>query len=148
MLYNYENKDEFDKIYLHDAVFEGFNYDYDKREISFSCKQKINFSGNRYRINNVNKIYNFRFQNVIYSKLQSCYFWGGGNSVDCIYCTEVPDDFTKLIKYVKDNEPHCFNLSYVDRGINYMAIELSINSGDVLIIMCESVEVSETDLNE
>lgn len=137
MLYNYNNKNEFDKIYLHDAIFEGYNYDYDKREISFSCKYY-----------EVNKIYNFNFHNVIYSKLQSCSFWHGGNSVYDIYCTETPDEFTNLIHDVQTNEPVNFEYSFLDRGINYITIKIMINSGDALLIICESVEVSESELSE
>ncbi len=137
MIYNYNNKEEFDKIYLHDSIFEGFNYNYDDREISFLCKHYY-----------VNKIYNFRFHNVIYSKLQSCFFWGGGNCVYDIYCTETPDEFKKLIHDVQTNKHIYFEHSYLDRGINYVTIEIMINSGDSLIIICESVEVLENDLNE
>lgn len=63
MLYNHNNKGDIDKISLHDAIFEGLNYDYDKREICFICKHYY-----------VKKIYSFRFHNVIYSKLQSSLF--------------------------------------------------------------------------
>ena len=137
MLYNHNNKEEFDKIYLHDAIFKGFNYDYDKREIVFSCKHYY-----------ANKIYNFKFYNVIYSKLQSCYFWGGGNNVYDIYCTETPNEFVQLIHDIQSNEPQNFEYSYLDRGITYIAVEIMINSGDALLIMCESVEVSENELTE
>lgn len=137
MLYNHNNKEEFDKIYLHDAIFEGFNYDYDKREICFTCKHY-----------DTNKIYNFKFHNVIYSKLQSCSFWNGGNSVYDIYSTEMPDEFTQLIQDIQNNAAINFEVSYLNRGITYIAIETTINSGDTLLIVCENVEVSKSELNE
>ncbi len=137
MLYNHNNKEDIDKIHLHDAIFEGFNYNYDKREICFICKHYYK-----------NKIYNFKFHNVIYSKLQSCSFWNGGNSVYDIYNTETPYEFTKLIQDIKNNAAINFEVSYLNRGITYIAIEVMINSGDALLIVCENAEVSESELNE
>ena len=33
MKINYRNVEELNEIYLHDAVFEGFNYNYEKKQV-------------------------------------------------------------------------------------------------------------------
>lgn len=37
MRFVYENREDLDKEYLHDGVFEGYQYHYGKRQIEMSC---------------------------------------------------------------------------------------------------------------
>lgn len=49
---------------------------------------------------------------------------------------------------MQNNAVNNFEVSYLNRGITYIAIEVMINSGDALLIVCESVNISESALNE
>lgn len=131
---NYYNKSEFNKINSHDSEFTGYLYDYDKRQI------KIWFNNHFLK-----KILYFEFNNVIFCEMQSCYFWGGGNSIYTISLVENPEQFNRLIK-IQNSNPDLYKRSYLDKGICYITIKLEINSGDVLLIICENVDYHEDDL--
>ena len=41
MRFNYQNQEKVNDLYVHDSDFEGFCYDYDKRQIKLSCKNRF-----------------------------------------------------------------------------------------------------------
>lgn len=133
MIFNYSNRYEINDLYVHDSLFKGYSYDYQKRQITFSCE-------NHY----LKKSFNFEFSNVIFSKLQSCCFWGA----NCFYIYDIElkentDDFKQLMN-IKNIKPDWFKHSYLDKNnIKYITVEILLNSGDTLLIICESVNLTE-----
>lgn len=90
MKFVYENRKEIDEQYLHDSYFEGFQYDYDKRQIYISC-----IDGRRKKVNHL------YFENVIFLEMQSCQFWAPGNSIYDIWNEDDSDHLKKLIDMEK-----------------------------------------------
>ena len=134
---NYSNREETDKIYLHDSEFEGFKYDYENRQITMTCK-------NYY----FKKIYDFKFNNVVFNRLQSCGFWGFTFRIYAIYVIEIPDDFIREIADVQEERPDWIENSYIGDGTEYFAVEIKVISGDALQIVCESLEYTESNFDE
>lgn len=137
MVINYANKHQIDKIYLHDSVFKGFHYNYYDRQILLTCTNSY-----------LNKIFDFKFNDVIYFKMQSCLFWTYGYNIYDIYITEFPEEFIKQINEIKNTKPDFYENSQVGTGTEYIAIEIMINSGDTLLIICESVDFTETEFED
>lgn len=138
MIFNHHNKKDFNKLYIHDSIYTGYNYDFDKKEINLTCN-------NHY----LKKIFTFNFCNVIYSKLQSFGFWGSnGFYIFDVELEENNEELKQIIINTQNSKPDWFKNSKLDSNINYITIEFTINTGDKLLIICESVEVSESELNE
>lgn len=136
MIIKNENKNIINDLYIHDSIFEGYSYDYENRIITFSCD-------NHY----LKKRFKFKFNNVIFSKLQSCCFWG----INCCYIYDVKlrentDDFHQLMN-IKNTNPDWFKNSYLDKkDIEYITIEFKLNSGDTILIICENIDLEQEDL--
>lgn len=137
---DFSNKEKIKDIYIHDSIFEGFSYDYEKRQVELLCtnihsctKQKISFY----------------FDNVIFFQMQSCYFFGPGVNVYDIWLDEKPPELDKLME-IQNAKAELYDHSYLTGGIQYLSIRLMINSGDELLVICESVEFtkSEPEINE
>lgn len=137
MLINYSNREETDKIYLHDSEFEGFKYDYENRQITMTCK-------NYY----FKKISYFKFNNVIFSRLQSCGFWGFTLRIYAIYVIETPVEFVQEIANVQEERPDWIKSSYIGDGTEFFAVEIKVISGDAFQIVCESIEYTESEFDE
>ena len=139
MFYNYNkinhnNKQEVDDMYIHDSKFTGYLYDYDKRQISFSCNNIF-----------LKKEFSFLFQNVILCEMQSCSFWHGGDSILVISLVDNPPQLKQLMKVQSENQ-ELYRDSYLDKGISYLSVQFEMNSGDTLLIICESFDWREEDL--
>lgn len=137
LVFNYNNKEMIDELYIHDSVYEGFQYDYDERQVTLVCK-------NYY----LNKTYNFKFLNVIFCKLQSCCFWGcNGFYIHHMELKDDADDLENLMS-IKDTKPDWYEHSALDKGIKYICVEFLINSGDTLLIICESIDLTEIEFED
>ena len=132
MRIDYSNKEEINKLYLHDSEFVGFCYNQEKRQISFSCDNIF-----------VKKKNIFTFHNVIFYSIQSCQFWGGSFNIYDIY---LQDNSTEMDQLLKSKLAGDYKHSYLDKGVEYLPIEIGIISGDILVIICESVDVHEEEL--
>lgn len=125
--YTYQNKQLISVIPIHDSEFYGYTYDYDNREITVCC-------------NNIftSRVIKLIFQNTILVHLQSCNFWHGGNSIMWI---EVMEDTAclELLNEIKAEYASQVKGSQLDRNIDYFAVELTLNSGDTLQIICEKM---------
>lgn len=133
----YRNKQLIDNLNIHDSLFDGFNYNYSEHQISISCTN-----------NYLNKIFSFKFCNVIYCKMQSCLFWGPGYNIYDIYNTKFPEEFIKQIDETKNKKPEWYSKSAVGNEIEYIAVEFAINSGDTLLIICESIDLTEVKIKD
>lgn len=135
MLITFENNIEIDKIQCSDSRFVGFNYNYLEKQIYLQCKNYVKY-----------KLQKFVFNNVILFDMQSCEFWGGGNSIYCI----AKGDETKIEELIKkkNSSIKLSNSLYSKDNIRYIVIDIQLNSGDVFSITCESLSFFEESMFE
>ncbi|MBQ4284168.1 MAG: hypothetical protein IJB96_09605 [Lachnospira sp.] len=136
MIINFQNKDKASEIYVHDSVFDGYVYDYSKRQMVMTCE-------NYY----LKKTFSFTFKNVIFSSMQSCLFWGSGYNILDISVEEGTKEKEYLMNMQYQNT-ELYKGSFLDMGIDFIEIRFSINSGDDLLIICESFVYEEEELSE
>lgn len=74
MVYSFDNKDDINKIKIHDCAFYGFEYKQKKSEVEIYCKNEM-----------TKEEIIIRFRSVICIYMQSCRFWAGGNNIQCMY---------------------------------------------------------------
>lgn len=67
MVYSFDNKDDINKIKIHDCAFYGFEYKQKKSEVEIYCKNEM-----------TKEEIIIRFRSVICIYMQSCRFWAGG----------------------------------------------------------------------
>lgn len=67
MVYSFDNKDDLNKIKIHDCAFYGFEYKQKKSEVEIYCKNEM-----------TKEEIIIRFRSVICIYMQSCRFWAGG----------------------------------------------------------------------
>ena len=94
MRINYNSKEIIREIYVHDSLFCGFNYNYDERIISFTCKQITVCEQISYC-----KKHHFNFNNVIACNMQSCVFWGEGYNILSFSYEENSPYFKQLLAF-------------------------------------------------
>lgn len=129
--YNYDNQNEINNIYIHDSVFKGFSYDYENRKVSFSCENLW-----------LEKKFTFNFNNVIYIDMQSCLFWICGCQILCTFTKENSEKLKQL--YNVKNEKN-YDYTALDDA-KFISVCFSLNSGDELEILCETMEFDEENI--
>ena len=132
MRISYENRNIIEQMQIHDSEFTGFAYDYERRQITMSCNNVF-----------LKRSYVLVFENVVLTHLQSCSFWHGGNSIMWINVIEDNEHLCDLY-HIQNSNPELYCGSQLDKGINYITMELTINSGDTLLISCESLNYLES----
>lgn len=132
MRITYENRNIIEQMQIHDSEFNGFAYDYEHRQITMSCNNIF-----------LKRSYILVFENVVLMHLQSCSFWHGGNSIMWINVIEDNEHLCDLY-HIQNSNPELYCGSQLDKGINYITMELTINSGDTLLISCESLNYLES----
>ena len=132
---NYHNIQLSKNLYMHDSIFFGYCYDYDKRTIHLTLLNELK-----------NVIQKIVLNNVIISQLQGCSFWGGGNAIYYVCCYAEHPLFDQL-NQIKAENIRNIEGSYLDMGINYIVFELQVNSGDSMCVICESVDYDEVMMN-
>ena len=136
MRFTYENRKEIEKQYIHDSEFTGFEYDYDKREIRLFC--------DNYYQNERNRLF---FRNVIFCEMQSCEFWGMGNAINGIWVEENTEQIKSLMEKFEESKQPDDICRLVD-GTKYLEIGMLLNSGDTMLIICESLYWEQEALEE
>lgn len=131
MTINSSNTQAIDDFYFHDAVFDGFNYDYARRAMKLELDHKW-----------AKKHYSLIFRNVVAFNMQSCAFWGMGNAIYHMCIDTSPIYFDQLIDSQRANSDR-YRFSFLDQGISYISLEITLNSGDVFRITCEELEITE-----
>ena len=127
----YNNKLALNDIYVHDCKFDGFLYEYETRTVSFQCKNKF------YNIN-----HSFTFHNVILLNMQSCLFWGRGCNILWMETVDSSEEVDALYKVQQENA-RLYDHSALSTDIRYVIVRIKLNSGDELLIACESIEHRE-----
>lgn len=133
MKINYLNEKEVEKIYVHDAFFEVFQYNYIEKEIVI-------------KLNNIfiNKQHECLFKEVIYCEIIGTELWG---QVERIIDWEIIENSEKLNELLIADKTADFD--YINSlfrrkpEIKYVTTKFTLNSGDVIIIICEEINVEE-----
>lgn len=130
--YCWNNREQINQLYIHDSEFTGYQYDYDKHQIQLTCE-------NYY----LKKTFHFVFHNVVYHNMQSCSFWGSGNSILCVY--------------LGDRALHDIDLPIADGALHnpnpcrkfekHMQVVLELNSGDIFNVFCDNAVFWEEDID-
>ena len=131
MFINYKNKNEIDKINIHDYIFENMHYNYDARTINLVATDDIN-----------NIKYNINFDNVIMCIVQSCSFWNGGNSILGISILEESEVLDNLYG-IQNSNINLYKHSYLAKDNIYIPFYMQINSGDDILIIAESMNIDD-----
>lgn len=129
--YDWSNREQIDKLYIHDSEFTGYQYDYDEHQIRFTCE-------NYY----LKKTFRFVFRNVVYHDMQSCSFWGLGNSILCIYLGNraLHDIALPIAEGALNNPNPCREFE------RHMQVVFELNSGDVFNVFCDNMVFEEEDI--
>ncbi len=130
-----KNREALLDLPIRDSRVEELSYDYEQRQIMFSCKNF--FSQKRYV---------FSFHNVIFSSMQSCSIHYGTVRIFGVCLSESCTELLKLTGF-KSSNPDWYKGSYLDRGIEYLPIKFQINDSDILTIICQSLDVHEESLD-
>lgn len=133
MVIDYKNKEIIEEIYVHDSVLENFLYERASRRIIVNCSNSY-----------LGKKYMLICNNVIICELQSCLFWGAGNNILGINCS----DSKKLheLMMVQTDNKELYQGSLLDQGLDYLCFELQMNSGDTISIVCENLDFREYEM--
>ena len=78
--------------------------------------------------------------------MQSCLFWKGGDSILVVYLDENNDELKHLIE-IQNSKPDLYDGSCLSESTDYLPVVFEINSGDVLLIICESLDIIEEEFN-
>lgn len=142
MRYNYFNKEKIQDLYIHDCVTEGYHYDYYKKQVSFSCKSF--WKGDPKEVHCI-------FNDVICCNMQSCKFWcTNGMNILGIYFEDDSEQIESFIQLQNKicqkrtftyETPAYLKGEYVSyRNKVYLPLIMEFNSGDTLLIICESFD--------
>lgn len=128
MNFSWSNREKIDNLYIHDSEFIGYTYSYDTHQILLTCENYF-----------LKKVFYFTFNNVVYHNMQSCSFWGPGNSILCVYLGDksLHDIFLPIARGAQNDPNPCWEFE------KYIHIVFEINSGDLLNIFCENVDFQE-----
>lgn len=129
MYINHENVDLIEFPYVHDAIFDGFRYDYDSKKIYLSLCHPY-----------LKKTINCELNDVLFFEFQGCSFWGGGNAIYYASCYKEHDFLQRVQERVRVETTEHPSWDNIDENIHYIVFELIVNSGDVLLVACESVD--------
>ncbi len=135
-VYTYADRAEIEKIRVHDSTFSGFEYRAKESTLEITCIRQED-----------ERRFEFRFENVVGVKLQSCAFWGGGNNVLCVYAEDHGTLLEAFRRKQAENEA-LYSGSKLAKGTPFITVTFEINSGDTLSVCCETVRVSESDADE
>ena len=129
MIIDSSNREELNSLNFSDYIFEGFSYEYNADTLTFSCLDQTE-----------NKQYHVSFRQAVLFNMQSCSLWGGGNAIYCIYYQDESHVLTQL-RQIKSNNLGKLDKSKLDHEVDYLCISVCLNSGDELVVLCESVEI-------
>ena len=133
MIITNRNSYDISKISLHDAYFEDVIYNHSEKKITIKLESEWN-----------NDNYILEFQNTLYYEMTCCEFWGGGYNVFCWNEIDTTQIFDKLLRLERVEKAESFSndtQSHMDLH-EYFGVELLINSGDRLKIICKSINVT------
>ena len=87
----------------------------------------------------IKKEITIRFSNVICIYMQSCRFWAGGNSIQCMYVAD--DTYIMELQSKQNQNQELYSESRLAHGDRFIPVGMEINSGDELVICCKELEM-------
>ena len=136
MRIDYSNKGIIDSkdIYVHDAVFTGFNYDYEKNIIEFEAIEYY-----------YKKHFKFKFCNVLGFEMLSCDFWGRSLRIlDWQSANFTKSEIVPKFLKLNNDDKNIYNCSRL-KDNKYFETLFTFISGDTLTIVCEYIEFEENE---
>lgn len=136
MIISYKNLHEIEKINLHDAYIENMIYTHSDKKINIKLESEWEKND-----------YDLDFHKVLYYEMTCCDFWGGGYNVAYWSSLDTTEIFDKLLRLERVEKAKSFNgISEQNTFMNlseYLGIEICINSGDKLKIVCKEIEITK-----
>ena len=133
MIISYKNLHEIEKVNLHDAYIENVIYNHADKKINIKLESEWEKND-----------YDLDFHNVLYYEMTCCDFWGSGYNVICWSKLDTTEIFDKLLRLeiVENSRSKGANQEQTDLS-EFFGIEILINSGDRLKIICKSINVNK-----
>lgn len=132
MIISYKNLHEIEEINLHDAYIENIIYNLSDKKISIKLESEWEKND-----------YNLDFLKVLYYEMTCCDFWGNGYNVICWSKLDTTEIFDKLLRLEMVENSRSRGTSQESMDLfEFFGIEILINSGDRLKIICKSIDVN------
>lgn len=132
MIISYKNLHEIEEINLHDAYIENIIYNLSDKKISIKLESEWEKND-----------YNLDFLKVLYYEMTCCDFWGSGYNVICWSKLDTTEIFDKLLRLEMVENSRSRGTSHESMDLfEFFGIEILINSGDRLTIICKSIDVN------
>ena len=133
MIITKKNINKIMDISLHDAYFEEVIYNNTYKEITIKLESEWG-----------NVDYILEFHTVLYYEMVCCDFWGGGYNVVCWSRLDTTSIFDKLLRLQVIEQSRSKGTSYSPMDLyDYFGIEILLNSGDKLKIICKEIGITE-----
>ena len=131
---DYKNKEIIEKLYVHDAYFTGFKYDYPENRIYIEAIEY--YYGKKFHIT---------FHDVIFFEMQSLDFWGKSLRIlDWELCAKKNSSFAEIIENNKEDFKYARRKNVED----IIESVIVITSGDTLTIFCDNIDFVEETYHE
>ena len=133
MIISCNNIREIENINLHDAYIENVIYNHSNKVINVELESEWEKTD-----------YDLSFHEVLYYEMTCCDFWGCGYNVICWSKFDTTEIFDKLLRLeiVENSRSKGANQEQTDLS-EFFGIEILINSGDRLKIICKSINVNK-----
>lgn len=130
------NREDANNVCVHDAVFLGFNYNYQENIIEFSCEEYF-----------YSKRHTFKFNNVFGFQMKSCDYWGASPRIYAWELKDVSENiYTQALASFRSDEKNIY--SRMTDSNEVLESTFILISGDELTIVCESIDYKEEKLAE
>lgn len=132
MIISCNNIREIENINLHDAYIENVIYNHSNKVINVELESEWEKTD-----------YDLSFHEVLYYEMTCCDFWGCGYNVICWSKFDTTEIFDKLLRIdrIEKAESNSESNTIMDLS-EYIGIDILLNSGDLLKIICKSVIIS------
>lgn len=119
------------EVCVHDAVFNGFMFDYENKVVTFEADE--NFNGNKIRLS---------FYNVLELKMGNYESWGES---PYIFDLCVEKYYNEMLLNNDEDSNRCVKKHYSEEFLfnRYIKSTLTLVSGDTLNIICEYIIYDE-----
>lgn len=133
MIISFKNLHEIEKINLHDTLIENIIYNHSDKKINIKLESEWEKND-----------YDLDFRKVLYYEMTCCDFWGSGYNVICWSKLDTTEIFDKLLRLqmVENSCSRGTNPESMDL-FEFFGIEILVNSGDRLKIICKSIDVNK-----
>ena len=128
MIISCNNIREIENINLHDAYIENVIYNHSNKVINVELESEWEKTD-----------YDLSFHEVLYYEMTCCKFWGSGHHIIC--CNLMNCGGMIMKDFIEKAESNSESNTIMDLS-EYIGIDILLNSGDHLKIICKSVIIS------